>query len=299
MQSSLTPPDAGKRAKIGIALALSTAIAFALTNTSASLAYQGGSNPLTVAAIRFLLPVAVLLVWLRLRGTPYRLAARDGWICAGLGVVTAIYTWTLLSALAIIPLALAILVFYLFPLIAALILAACGWERLGWRTVAAILLAFVGLALALDPRGGGLDLEGVALALIGAIGLATVIAVSSRVIKAGDSRPVTLYISAVAGLLLIAFSIVEGDFALPRSTVGWLGFAGTTVFYAYAIVAFFIAISMIGPVRVSLLSYAEPVAAAGLGFALLGEALTPVQIGGIALVVTALIGATLLQPRIH
>ena len=62
-------------------------------------------------------------------------------------------------------------------------------------------------------------------------------------------------------------------------------------------IAFFIAVAMIGPTRSSLLCYAEPVAAAGLGVVLLGEALTLVQIGGIVLVVGALVGATLLKQR--
>ena len=52
------------------------------------------------------------------------------------------------------------------------------------------------------------------------------------------------------------------------------------LFYAFALIAFFIAISMIGPARTSLLSYAEPVVSAGLGVAVLGEALTLTQIGG-------------------
>jgi drug/metabolite transporter (DMT)-like permease len=56
---------------------------------------------------------------------------------------------------------------------------------------------------------------------------------------------------------------------------------------------------MIGPVRVSLLSYAEPVAAAGLGVVLLGEKLAPLQIIGIAIVIIALIGATVLRSRAH
>jgi drug/metabolite transporter (DMT)-like permease len=60
-------------------------------------------------------------------------------------------------------------------------------------------------------------------------------------------------------------------------------------------IAFFIAISMIGPTRASLLSYAEPVVSAGLGVTLIGETLAPIPITGIALVVTALVGATVWQ----
>jgi drug/metabolite transporter (DMT)-like permease len=275
----------------GITLALAAAVAFALANTSASLAYHSGSNPLTVAAMRFVLPTAALIVWLNMRGISLSLSARDGWVAAALGVVTAAYTLALLSAIGAIPLSLAILVFYLFPLVAAVILGICGWEKLGWQTIAAIVLAFAGLALALDPRGG-LDIVGVSLALVGALGLGIVISVSSRVFRAGDSRPVTLYMAAVAGAVLIALCTARGEFLLPQNGLGWVGFVGAAGFYAFAMIAFFIAISMIGPVRASLLSYVEPVTAAGLGVTLLGETLVPLQVTGIALVIAALIGAT-------
>jgi drug/metabolite transporter (DMT)-like permease len=53
--------------------------------------------------------------------------------------------------------------------------------------------------------------------------------------------------------------------------------------------------SIVGPVRVSLLSYTEPVITAGLGVIVLGEPLSAVQIIGIALVIVALIGATLVR----
>jgi len=283
----------------GVALALAAAVAFALSNIGASLAYQGGSNPLTVSAFRFVLPAVALVVWLRLRGVPLGLPARSAWIATVLGAVTGAYNWALLTAIGVIPVALAILVFYLFPLVATVILAVCGWEKFGWPIVAAIVLAFAGLVLALDPGGGNLDFTGVALAFAGALGLGAVIAVSSRIFRSGDSRPVTLHIAAVAGALLIAFAAAHGDVALPQTALGWVGFAGTSASYAFAIISFFIVISMIGPVRASLLSYAEPVVAAGLGIAILGEMLAPVQMVGIALVVAALIATTLWQPRAH
>ena len=97
--------------------------------------------------------------------------------------------------------------------------------------------------------------------------------------------------------MLIAFCALQGDFVLPNTTRGWVGFVAAALLYAFAMIAFFIAISMIGPARTSLLCYAEPVVAAGLGVVLLGQALTFVQISGIILVVGALVGATLLQQR--
>jgi drug/metabolite transporter (DMT)-like permease len=289
--------SAQSRALIGNTLALTSAVAFAISNTSASLAFHGGSNPLTLAAVRFVLPVVVLVAWLGSQGRSVWLPRRDGWIAAALGALTAFYSWALLSAIGAIPLALAILIFYLFPMVATVILGVCGWEKLGWKTIAAIVVAFVGLAFALDPRVVNLDMAGVSLAFLAALGLGAVVAVSSRVLRSGDSRPVTLYMAGVSAVLLIAFCALQGDFALPNTTPGWIGFVSTAVLYAFAMIAFFIAVSMIGPTRSSLLCYAEPVVAAGLGVVLLEEALTLVQIGGIVLVVSALIGATLLKQR--
>jgi drug/metabolite transporter (DMT)-like permease len=285
------------RAWVGNILALTSAVAFAVANTSASLAFQGGSNPITLAAVRFVLPALVLVIWLTAQGRSVWLPRRDGCIAVVLGVLTAAYTWALLSAIGAIPLALAILTFYLFPLVATLILGFFGWEKLGWQTIAAIIVAFAGLALALDPRVGHVDLAGMTLAFVAALGLGVVVAVSSRVLRAGDSRPVTFYMAAVSAILLIAFCAVQSNFVLPHTTLGWIGFVTSSILYAFAMIAFFIAVSKIGPSRSSLLCYAEPVFAAGLGVVLLGEGLALVQISGILTVVSALVGVTLLKQR--
>jgi len=282
-----------QRTYAGIAIALAAAAAFALANTSANVAYHGGSNPLTVAGTRFLLPTAALIVWLRVSGLPLALPARDAVIAVVLGIVTAFYTWALLRSFSSIPFALAVLIFYLFPLMAALIVVGLGWQKFAWRTLIAIVVAFGGLALALDLRGGHLETEGVVLAFAAAAGLALVVAVSSRMFGAGDARPLTLYMAAAAAVALLIVCAASGDFAWPQTSAGWIGFAIAGALYAFAMIAFFIAISMIGPVRASLLSYADAVISAILGVVVLGQALSLVQAAGIALVIAALIWATL------
>ncbi len=283
------------RTWVGVTVALAAAAGFALANTSASVAYHGGSNPLTVAAARFLVPTAALIVWLRASGVSLVLPRRDAFAATSLGVVTALYTWALLRSFSSIPFAVAVLIFYLFPLMAAVIVVIFGWDKFAWKTGAAIVLALVGLTLALDVRGGNLTIEGVALAFFAAVGLAVVIVVSSRVFGKGDARPLTLYMAAAASVLLLILCAASGDFALPQTASGWTFFAAAGVLYGFAMIAFFIAVSMIGPVRSSLLSYADAVISAGLGVVVLGQALTLLQTAGIALVILALIGAT--QPR--
>ena len=167
-----------------------------------------------------------------------------------------------------------------------------GWERFAWKTGAAILLAIIGLALALNVRGSNLNVSGVSLAFLAAIGLAVVVAVFSRIFGSGDARPVTLYMSAAASVLLLLLCAASGDFAVPQTGTGWIGFGAAAVFYGFAIIAFFIAISIIGSVRASLFSYSDAVISAVLGVVVLAQALTMIQVAGIALVIIALIGAT-------
>ena len=289
--------SAQSRGLVGNTLALTSAVAFAVANASASIAFYGGSNPPTLAATRFILPTVLLVAWLRVQGNSLWLSRRDGWIAVGLGVITAAYSWALLGAIGTVPLSLAILIFYLFPLVAAVIVGVCGWETISWTTIAAIFVALIGLALALDPRVGNHNALGISLAFGASVGLGAVVAVSGRLLRAGDSRRVTLYMAGVSAALLIALCASRGDFALPVTATGWFGFLGAAILYAFAIIAFFMAVSIIGPMRTSLLCYAEPVASAGLGVMVLGEVLTIVQTAGIALVVGSLVGATLWQQR--
>jgi hypothetical protein len=68
------------RTLIGIIVALSAAACFSLANTAASIAEAGGTSPLTISAIRFLVPAAALVVWLRASGASLAMPRRGALI---------------------------------------------------------------------------------------------------------------------------------------------------------------------------------------------------------------------------
>ena len=103
------------RTWLGVAVAIAAGAAFAIANTSASVAYQGGSNPLTVASTRFLLPTAALLAWLGFDGVSLILPKRQAIVAVLLGAVSALYNWALLRSFNSIPFALAVLIIYFYP----------------------------------------------------------------------------------------------------------------------------------------------------------------------------------------
>ncbi len=273
---------------IGIALVLAIGVGFAMANTLAGVAYTGGTDALTVSTSRFFLPALIIAVILLATGQPLLMPKRDGLIAAVLGLITVGYTWGLLSAIEVLPVPLAVLVFYLFPIFTTFIVAAMGWEKLHRINVIAAFVAFAGLALALGVSGKGLNLTGVALAAMSALGLAIVSAVSSRVIRAGDPRQATFYMAATAAVTFVLITLLFGEFRLPTTPTGWWGLIGTNLVYAAAMIGFFVAISMIGPGKTTLYSNIEPLIAIGAAFVLLDQVLSPWQILGIVTVVGAL-----------
>ena len=280
-----------QRPILALALVLGFTVSFALTNTMAGLAYREGSDPLTVATARFILPTLVLPLILWLTGARLTLPRRDGIAAIALGIVTALYSLAILIAIERLSVSLAVLIFFLFPLFTSLIVGVMGWERLTAVTIGAAIVAFGGLALTLGVDFENLSAVGVIYGLAGGFGLAAVSAVSARVIRSGDSRPVTLYLVATATIVFIAMCLVRGDLKLPASSDGWIGIAGTSLFYATGIIGYFAAIAMIGPARATLYSYVEPLFTMAAAFVFLGELLQPLQIVGALIVVGALTSA--------
>ena len=273
----------------GIVLAGGAALGFAANTTASPIATAGGSNVLTYLVLRSM--IAALLVFTLLMATrsSLRLTPRRRWAACGVGAILALYSIALLSAIQYIPVALAVLIFYTFPLLTTLYLWLRGHERASWPAGAALLLALAGLALALDLGDPSLDARGVGLAALAALGITIVVLLNSRLVGGGDSRPVTLHMLSAASLVFIAVTAALGEFALPDTARGWWAFSTGPFFYAFAIVTLFIAMSILGPIRTSMTMNLEPVSSMVFGFVFLSQALSGLQILGAALVIVAVL----------
>jgi len=279
----------GGRAWAGLLLGVAAATSFAANSTLARLAYDAGSNALSVLTVRTGVALLGLLVLLKLARVPFRLPPRRRAAALGLGVLLAVYSYGLLGAIEHIPVALAVITFYTYPLLTACGSWALGREPVTPRTFAALLAAFVGLVLALDIRGGGVDARGVAMALMAAFVFATILLSSDRVRAGGDSRPITLHMLAAGFATYLLACALTGGFALPAPGIGWAGFIGTPLFYSFSIISLFVVVMMTGPVRAALTLNVEPVASVILGYVVLGQALAGTQLFGIAVVIAAVV----------
>ena len=275
--------------KIGVIIALLSAVCFALSNTFAGLAYKGGVTPMTLSATRFFLPTILLLGILCVKGAPIIMSKKSGQIAIVLGVITIIYNIALLIAIERLPVPIAILIFFLFPIITGFVLTATGAEPFTITKTIGAVVALLGLALVLGVSFGQLDSLGILLATIGAIGLATVSVLSHHLIKGEDPRQAMLYMAATALAIMTVVMTIRGEFYLPTNTDGWIGFLVSNILYAAGMITYFYAISMAGGSATTFFVNLEPLVVTGAAFLLLGQTLTPLQLLGVLIVVGALI----------
>jgi DME family drug/metabolite transporter len=213
-------------------------------------------------------------------------------------VLLSLQVLCILAAIETIPVGLAILVYYLYPFEIALILAVFERHRLPSASVLAMLVAFAGLALALGPRMDALDGRGLALAGFAATAFSVVFVWSGRLMAGADHYRFLFHVMAAGATFLMAIALVRGEaLAWPARFAGWVAFLGSAVMFCSATLTMFLAIGLIGALKMSFIDFGSPVWTIVLGFLILGEQLTAIQGTGAALVVGAIVAHQIAETR--
>ena len=267
---------------------LGVAVAFSMVAICTSVAIAYDATPLTVVTVRTLGTLALLLAWFRFAGVSFAVAPRDRAIALAIGVPLSLNNYLLNVAIAEIPVPLVVLIFYLWPALTAVASWALGKARFSARLAAGLVLAFGGIALALDVEFTAAQAKGVWCAAGAALAWTATFLLTGHFFHGRDTRPATFHMVLTAGAVFVLACAVTRDVALPVGALGWAGLAGTGFFYAFAMIALFVATTRIGSMRTGFYMNFEPVAAVLLSALLLGQTLAPVQLAGAALVVAAL-----------
>jgi len=280
------PPS---RAVLPVLGLFGVAVSLGAGHVCARLAFTNGVNILTAATVRSLLATVLLLVLLRLRGMAVLPLPREFKATLALGLLIAVQTLTIQVAVSLLPVTIALLVFYSYPFFTGLGAALVGESRFSWRLAAALTAAFAGLALVLGVNLEPVDPLGVAAALAAALAFSAALVLTPR-LAPGLSAPLrTFYMLATVALLFSAVAAGTQGLALPPTDAGAYGLAGLAVFYATGIISLVLLLPLLGPVQTAVVLNLEPVIVAMIAWAALGEALTAMQIVGAVVVVTAVI----------
>ncbi len=290
--------DNEARRVFGYVLVVISALSFAAGSSTAVVSYQAGTSPVSVITARIVFTIVALFIFIRATGGATRLEPAIRNRALLLGFLMAVQSYALMKSIDLVPVALAVLTFYLYPLMIGIGVHFTGQERITPGLAIGLVGAFIGLVLALNVGGGSLDALGIGLAVLSAVTFAVVaVTMQPMIARVGDSRPITLHMHFTALLVFVVVNLVIGEFPLPTGAVGWTAFAAVPVFYSVAVTTYFIAFGMIGPVRSSLVMNLEPIAAICFGFILLGQVLSPTQLAGAAVVIGAIMAVRLDSAR--
>jgi drug/metabolite transporter (DMT)-like permease len=244
-----------------------------------------------VVTVRCAFAALAIGIALGLRRQGPRTTGRERSLLLGLGIVFAAGVFSFYKAIEILRVPLAILTFYVYPLIIGVLGTLAGLERFSGRTLLFALVSLAGLALATGASPEFVDPAGIAIALAAASLTAIVLVASTRMLSHVDAQRRTFWLMISTTAAMAAATLAGDALMWPRSAGGLVAFAAVCVLYAVGLVAMFTSVTRIGPLRTGLAMNLEPLVAIGGSWLVLGQGLTPVQLAGGILVIAGVVGA--------
>jgi drug/metabolite transporter (DMT)-like permease len=284
----------------GYLCVVAAAIMWAISGTTGKALFESGITPIEVVQIRATLASLLLaLVFSVRRRELFRIRRADiGYFLLLGGVAMALVQLTYFYAISKLQVAAAILLQYMAPILVALF-SVCFWkERPTATKLGALVLSFLGCYLVV----GGYNLQFVQMNRVGILwGLAAAVCYAGYALlgERGMHRysPWTVLFYALAFSALSwhifyePFHYLRAAYSLTQWTgLGYISVFGTAIPFGL----YFVGINHIRSTRAMITATLEPISAGFIAYLFLGEALSPLQILGAALVIGAII---LLQLR--
>jgi drug/metabolite transporter (DMT)-like permease len=283
--------------RLGVGFALVSAAGYGLNAVTAQIAASVGLNGALMVFYRTLLMLAgvaaAVLIWRARLGV-----AQAEWPpLIVFSLTSSVIGTAYLSSVAFLPVSVAVVIFYLFPVLIVLAEPFVERRRPSALQLGVVALAFAGVALAVGPSAASLDPRGVALALLAAVGAAAQFFAAARMPQTGAAAK--LFWSHLIVLPIVALTLaVVGGFKAPNA------FAAAPVAVAVTIGAYLssFALQLLALARVSaaaggLAFCAEPIFATVFAALILGERLGPLQYAGGALVLAAIMADVIARER--
>src|SRR2546423_4214996 len=257
---------------MGVALVIGSACCFGTLGVFGKLAYRLELTTPQLLSYRFAL--AAVLLWLAAavtrQGLPPRRSLVGLAIMGGAGYVgqSAAY----FTALHFIPVSTTALLLYPFPVVVTLLATFLFHEPLGWTKIAAVVLAFIGTMLVVQPQLTAASPIGIILGLTSAAVYSGYILFGSRLLPGIPPVSATATIATAAAIVWSGFAAATGQLTVnwtPSRVALLAGFAvlGTTI----PVLTFILGLRLLGASRSAILSTFEPASSVLLAVIILWE----------------------------
>jgi drug/metabolite transporter (DMT)-like permease len=264
---------------------LTAAVTFSMADISVKLALAGGTDVLSLVTFRGIVGVSLVFAWLQASPPAAALSNNAKWISLALGMLLTVNMFWLFKAIELVPVSIAILTYFIYPLLTGILGAMSGIDRLTVTGAATALAAFFGLALIIGANPADLAVVGLLAAAGGALCRAAMLLVTRAALKGADARLVTWYTLLSSTVVYGVLSVLIWNWRWPHGPTGWAAFAGLGFVTTIGIFALYVSTQRIGPFRTALFMNLEPLMTSALGAVVLGERMTPLQmLGGVVMI---------------
>lgn len=162
---------------------------------------------------------------------------------------------------------------FIYPILVILGCTLLYKEKLSIVKLASVMLCTLGIVLLYDGNSSG-SIMGILLAFGSGIAYAFyVIYIDKSGLKSMNPLKLTMYLSIVGSVVMLAFSIMTGNFTADITPLGWLITVILALVVSLAASLLNIGIKLIGPQSSSILSTFEPITSVILGALVFGEKL--------------------------
>ena len=294
----------------GFGIVIGSAALFGTLGPLSRVAYDLGVEPPAWVAWRAvigLLTLAAVIAWRVRRGTatlvrPADLSTRARTTLLLAGFTGFALNTCIFAAFDRVTIALALLCFYTFPAMVAVVGVATGRERLDGPRTFALVLSIAGMiavvAAQLDPAAGiTIDPIGILFAFGAALSQTVYVTVARgyKAVPSDQAIAIVMAFTVVGATVLALLGGSAATLAMPLTTPDLVPVLLFTGVFAAALpsLGFLEGIRAIGGLRAGILMLFEPVVGVALAAIFLGESLTPVQVAG----AVAILGAAVILQR--
>lgn len=233
-------------------------------------------SPMQITWARFAFQFVFMGAAILLTLSPSALISQRPFIHSVRGILLAIATTFFFFSLLYLPLADAIAIFFVQPMILTVLSALVLREHIGWHRRTAVLMGFIGALLIIRPGTDSFTLASL-LPLAAAVFFASYITLTRKV--ANVDHPLTMqFSSALSAAIVMTIALLVGNFSdyalfqprMPNATE-WLLLAGVGVIAAVGHLMVVIALNRAPASLLAPFSYIEIVSATALGWVVFND----------------------------
>lgn len=261
-----------------------------LTPVIGKFAYRLGISVETLLFLRFAIASVLLFSYLLIRHQSFKIRQNQFRTIIVLGLLFCIQSVTYFTSIKYILSSLAVVLFYIYPIIVLLLTIFIDKQKLSLGILFPILLSLLGIIILVGLPTGSINYFGVLLTITSAFSFALYVIIGKRIVSELSTVVLTSWVTGCTSIFLLIVGTIKGSISLQFQPTGWYYVIALALFCTIiSTISFYRGMKYLSPAKTSLFSTIEPIVTTISAYLLLNEAINPIQIIGIGCILSSVI----------